>query len=495
MKKNKNNVVSGLFWSYGERFFTKLVSLVVSIILARLLTPENYGIISIVMIFISLCDAIIAGGFEKAFIQKKDADELDADTMFCCSMAVSVLLYSVLFFGAPFIARFYQEDVICPILRVLGLHLVISSVHNLLAAWIQKQMLFRKFFIASFFGTMLSAVIGIGLAYFGAGPWALVAQYLTNIFVDTVVLLFTNDWRPRFRFSYARAKALLSYGSKVFLTTIVFTLESHMRSLLIGKKFGSADLAYYDQGNRFPSLLVSDIYASLVSVIFPVFSQLQDKLQQLKQTFRQTIRIGVYFLAPLLIGLIAVSDNFIGAILTDKWMPCVPYLQILTLIYLPRPFSSTCQQAILSVGRSDIYLKIISTTTVVSLVTLIHAAFVLESVLWVALGRLFAEFVSLALFSHYTKKVFAYSLKEQLRDILPGYLLAGIMGLLTSCIPLLCGSYWLTLMVQILFGVTFYILASWLLQINSFVSLIRMMCEKIPDSKVKTILRKLIRTK
>jgi len=495
MKNNKNSVASGLFWSYGERFFTQLVALVVSIILARLLSPENYGVISIVMIFISFCDAIVAGGFGNAIVQKKDADELDVNTMFCCSMAVSLLLYGVLYWGAPAIADFYQTDSICPILRVLGLKLLISGMNNIQTAWIQKQMLFRKFFIASSFGTVLSAVAGIGLACFGMGPWALVAQYLTNSFVDTIILQFTNDWHPKLQFSYARAKALLSYGTKVLLTTIVFTVESHLRSLIIGKKFGSADLAYYDQGKRFPTLLVSDIYSSLSTVIFPVLSQSQDNLEQLKQLFRKTIRIGIYLLSPLLIGLIAVADSFIGAISSEKWMPCVPYLRILTLIYLPRPFSSTCQQSILSVGRSDVYLKIISTTTVVSLLTLVYAVFSLESVLWIALGRLFAEGVNMCLFSRYARKLFDYRIKDQLRDVLPGCLLAGVMGVLTYSIPILSNSYWLTLILQILFGATFYILASWLLQIDSFVYLIRMLCEKFPGNAVTVSLGKLIRTK
>lgn len=254
MESNKHKVASGLFWSYGERIFAQLVSLIVSIILARLLSPENYGVISIVMIFITFCDAIVTGGFGNAIVQKKEADELDVNTMFCCSMAVSALLYGIIYVAAPWIAGFYSMDIICPILRVLGLRLLISGVNSIQRAWIQKRMLFRQFFIATSFGTALSAVVGIGLAYLGAGAWALVAQYLTNSFVDTTVLFFTNDWRPKLQFSLARARALLAYGWKVLLTTIVFTIESNLRSLIIGKKFGSADLAYYDQGNKFPKI-------------------------------------------------------------------------------------------------------------------------------------------------------------------------------------------------------------------------------------------------
>lgn len=358
MENKKNKIASGLFWSYGERIFGQSVSLIVSIILARLLSPENYGVISIVMIFITFCDAIVTGGFGNAIVQKKDADELDVNTMLCCSMAVSASLYGIIYMAAPWIAGFYQMDIICPLLRVLGLRLLIFGFNSIQHAWIQKQMLFQKFFIASSFGTVLSAVVGISLAYLGAGPWALVAQYLTDSFLDTILLLFTNDWRPKLQFSLKRARSLLSYGWKVLLTTIVYTIEGNLRSLIIGKKFGSADLAHYDQGGRFPNLLVANVHSTITSVMFPVLSQCQDDPVRLKQLTRQTIRISNYLLTPLLVGLVAVADSFVCAILSEKWMPCVPYLQILTLTYLTRPFANTCHQAILSKGRSDIILNI-----------------------------------------------------------------------------------------------------------------------------------------
>lgn len=493
MENNKNKIASGLFWSYGERIFGQLVSLIVSIILARLLSPENYGVISIVMIFITLCDAIVTGGFGNAIVQKKDTDELDVNTMLCCSMAVSALLYLLIFGAAPFIAGFYKLDIICPLLRVLGLRLFASGFNTIQHAWIQKQMLFRKFFIASFFGTVLSATVGISLAYLGAGPWALVAQYLTDSFLDTIFLFFTNDWRPKLQFSFARAKSLLSYGGKVLLTTIVFTIEGNLRSLIIGKKFGSADLAYYDQGKRFPNLLVSNVHSTITSVMFPVLSQCQDDPERLKQLTRQTIRISTYLLTPILVGLVAVADSFVCAILSEKWMPCVPYLRVLTLVYLARPFANTCHQAILSVGRSGLVLKIMITITATSILSLFYAVFILENVLWIAYGLLIAEIVSLILFSCCTKKLLCYMWKEQMEDSLPTFLLAGVMGLLTYLIQFLGISDMLTLIFQVLFGVTFYILASWVIQPKPFVFLIHMLCDKLSGNTVKGILLKMVR--
>lgn len=494
MENNKHKVASGLFWSYGERIFAQLVSLVVSIILARLLSPENYGVISIVMIFITFCDAIVTGGFGNAIVQKKEADELDVNTMFCCSMAASVLLYALIYFAAPFIADFYQIDIICPILRILGLRMLISGMNSIQHAWIQKRMLFRQFFIATSFGTILSAVVGISLAYLGAGAWALVAQYLTNSFVDTIVLLFTSDWHPKLMFSFARAKDLLSYGWKVLLTTIVFTIEGNLRSLIIGKKFGSADLAHYDQGGRFPNLLVANVHSTITSVMFPVLSQCQDDPERLKQLTRQTIRISNYLLTPMLVGLVAVADSFICAILSEKWIPCIPYLQILTLTYLARPFANTCHQAILSVGRSDIILKIMIVINTLAIGVLLYSVFVLESVLWIAIGALAVEGVSMILFSIYGKKILSYSILEQIQDLLPTYVLSAVMGICAYLLQFLFNNELLALTLQVLFGIAFYITASWVMQLESFIYLLNILYDKISNKTVRKILLKMIRS-
>lgn len=478
MESNKQKVAGGLFWSYGERIMAQLVSLVVSIVLARLLDPENYGVISIVMIFITLCDAIVSGGFGNAIVQKKDADELDVNTMLCCSVATSFLLYIVIFFAAPVIADFYDMDIIRPILRVLGLRLLISGVNSIQRAWIQKRMLFRRFFISTSFGTVISAVVGISMAYRGMGAWSLVAQYLTNSFIDTMVLLITNDWKPRLQFSWRRAKSMLSYGWKVLLTTVVYTIEGDLRSLIIGKQFGSADLAYYDQGKKFPNLLVTNINTSISNVIFPVLSKSQDDLTRMRTICRRSIRTSTYLLAPFLIGLIAVANEFVQVILSEKWLPCVPYLQILTLVFLVRPLTTTCQQAIMSTGRSDITLKIMITVNVADVVLLLVAVFAMKSVLMIAVGALLTEIVSLGLFMKYVKKCIGYTYKEQLLDIGPSLLVAVSMGIIVYCIGLLKLNAGFLLIAQIAIGAIYYILVSYILHFEPFEYIVKMVVEK-----------------
>lgn len=492
MESNKQKVARGLFWSYGERIMAQLVSLIVSIVLARLLEPENYGVISIVMIFITFCDAIVSGGFGNAIVQKKDADELDVNTMLCCSVATSFILYIIIFLAAPIIANFYDMDIIRPILRVLGLRLLISGVNSIQRAWIQKRMLFKRFFISTSFGTIISAVVGISMAYMGIGAWALVAQYLTNSCIDTAVLLITNDWRPRLQFSWKRAKDMLSYGWKVLITTVVYTIEGDLRSLIIGKKFGSADLAYYDQGKKFPNLLVTNINTSISNVMFPILAENQNDLVRLKQMCRNAVKVGIYLLSPLLMGLVGIADTFVIAILSEKWAPCIPYLRILTLVFLVRPFTTTCQQSILSVGRSDITLKIEIVVNTVAIGILFYSVFVLESVIGIAIGTLIAEIVSMALFMYYENKIIHYSYREQLQDLLPSLMLSTLMGGLVYSIHFLPIHKGFVLVLQIVIGIAFYLVVSYTVQFKPFVYLIQMVKEKFHNQKANKVLSKFV---
>lgn len=478
MDSSKQKVAGGLFWSYGERIMAQLVSLIVSIVLARLLDPENYGVISIVMIFITLCDAIVTGGFGNSIVQKKDADELDVNTMLICSVATSFFLYVILFLAAPFIADFYQMEIIRPTLRVLGLRLLISGVNSIQRAWIQKRMLFKRFFISTSFGTIISAVVGISMAYMGAGAWALVGQYLTNSFIDTVVLFITNDWRPKLQFSFDRAKQMLSYGWKVLLTTVVYTVEGDLRSLIVGKQFGSADLAYYDQGKKFPNLLVSNINTSISNVMFPVLSKNQDNRERMKAICRRSIKTSTYLLAPLLLGLIAVSNEFVRVILSDKWLPCVPFLQILTLVYLVRPLTTTDQQAIMSTGRSDLTLRIMIAVNVTDVILLLIAVFAMKSVIMIAVGALLTEVVSMALFMKYVKKCIGYTYLEQLSDIAPSLLLAISMGVIVYLVGKINVNVIIVLFLQVVVGAGYYLAMSCILHFEPFIYLVKMLKEK-----------------
>ena len=474
------SIVKSLFWTYGEKLSTQFVSILVSIILARLLSPDDYGVISIVMVFILFCDIFVTGGFGQALVQKKDADDLDFNSMFMCSCVISLLLYGVIFFGAPFVADFYERPVIVPVLRVLGLRLIVSSFNTIQQAKIQKSMTFKKSFFATAVGTLLSAVVGIILAYCGFGVWALVGQYLVSIFVVTISLARICDWSPRLQFSWTRSKLLINFGWKVLLTTICFTLVNDFRSLVVGKKFGPGDLAFYDQGQKFPNLIVTNINASIGRVLFPAFSNRQDDLTYVKQLCRKGINLSTFLLAPLLIGLIAVADTFVNVVLTEKWAPCVFYMRMLTLMFLVRPFTTTCHQAIMALGRSDITLKIMVVINVIAMILLCIALFVFNSVPMVAVGSVLSEFVSVILFMFYIKKFVGYTYMEQIRDIFPSLALSVIMGGVIYSLSFLLSDKMLLFIVQIGIGTLVYIIGSTIFKMNGVVFILSKMSRKLP---------------
>lgn len=464
----KNSIGSGLIWSFGERITAQLVTTVVGIVLARLLDPEHYGIIAIVNVLITLCNVFVASGMGSALVQKKEITEADYDTAFLISLMISLVMYGLLFLAAPVIASFYAMPLLKGVIRVMGLRLPLASVNTIQQAKVQREMSFKRFFIATLFGTVLSGIVGILLAWKGFGVWALVAQYLTNTTVDTVVLLFVEKWMPGLHFSKENAKRIFSFGWKVLATDLVYTVEGDIRSLIVGKVFGSADLAFYDQGQKYPSLLVTNLNTAINKVMLPAFSRTQEDVEQLKSMLRRAISVGVFLLAPMLVGFAAVAENFIRLVLTEKWLPCLPFLQIFCIMYLTRPLETACHQALLAIGRSDTALRIMVEINAVELTAVLIATFLLHNVFLVAVGALLSTLVSLCGFLHNADKLLGYRPGEQAADLLPTLGCSLVMGaavLLIGKLPMNCLT---ALTVQIAVGALVYILLARFLKLEAF---------------------------
>ena len=466
---SREKVIGSLGWSFAERILAQLVSTVVGIVLARVLSPDDYGIVSVVMIFITVCNVFVTSGFGTAIVQKKEVDKRDFDTAFILSFAMSIVLYGGLFFGAPAIAAFYNMPQLIPVIRVLGVRIVLTSLNNIQQAHIQREMRFKSYFYATIIGTVLSCGVGIAMAFSGYGVWALVAQYLTNTTVGSIVMLFVCKWRPGLGFSAEKAKEIYSFGWKVLCTELVYTTDANVRGLLVGKVFGPADLAYYEQGNKYPSLLVSNVNATIQKVMLPTFSRRQDDLNSLKSALRRSIQIGAFLLCPLLVGLAVVSDNFVNVLLTEKWLPAVPYVCIFCMSYMTRPLESACHQALLAIGRSGLVFWIMLAINGIGLLATVIAVFVLKSVLWIAIFSLLTTLVSLICFLVATNRLIGYCLKEQISDIFPTVLISAAMGVaafLVGCIP---GSPLVILVVQILVGAVSYVALACIVKPEPFV--------------------------
>lgn len=268
----KEQIISGLFWKFGERILAQGVSFCVSLVLARMLLPEQYGVVALVLVFINLANVFVTNGLGETLIQKPDAEQKDFSTMFYCSLFFAIILYCTLFISAPFIARFYNDNQLISILRVLGLQIPIASMNTIQQAYVSRNMMFKKFFYSTLGGTIFSGVIGIALAYSGAGIWALVVQYMTNTIMNTCILFITVRWKPSFEFDKESAKALLSYGWKLVVAQFVNQAYIELKNLSIGKVYTTADLAAYNKGEQFPSVLVMNINSAISGVLFPAMS-------------------------------------------------------------------------------------------------------------------------------------------------------------------------------------------------------------------------------
>ena len=462
-----NSTLGGLIWKFGERITAQLVSTVVTIILARLLTPSDYGVVALVTIFITICNTLVTGGLGNALIQKKDADETDFSSMFYFSVFMSIILYFVMFFTAVPIAKFYNKPQLIPIIRVMSLRLPFAAANSIQQAFISRRMQFRKFFVATIIGTIISAVVGIYMAYKGYGPWALVMQYLTNVFIDTFVLFLVGGWRPKFLFSIGRVKGMLPYGLRIMGASLLDTVFNEIRSIVISAKYSDVDLAMYENGKKYPNLIVTNINSSITSVMLPVLSKKQNDTLQIKATMKKSIKVSAYLLAPLLLGFLVCADRFVDVILTDKWADCVPYICLMCVMCLFYPIHTINIQAVNAVGRSDLTLRLEVIKKIFNIVVLIIT--MLLGVFWIAFGALVVSLASTYINAAYSKKLFNYSFAEQIFDIIPSLLLSLIMGLAVFAFDrLVVLDSTFMLIADVMIGAFVYLVASVILKPEPF---------------------------
>ena len=424
-KSVKQQVITSAIWKFSERMLGQIVSFVVSIILARILMPDDYGLISLVFIFTTLCDKLLIAGFATSLIQKKDADDIDFSSVLIFSLIAAAALYSLLYFCAPLIADFYDHfdrELLISVLRVVGLSLFVMAFSSVQHAYVSKNMLFKLNFWSALGGTFVSGVVGIAMAYMGYGVWALVAQNLLMTIIDCLILLFIVSWRPSLRFSLDRLKILFSYGWKIFVASILKMIYNDLRGVVIGKLYTPAQLAYYNRGQSLPQLVDSNITGTIDSVLFPAYSKLQNNKLELVGAMRRSVKTSCYVLMPALALMAAIAYPLVSVLLTDKWLPCVPFMQILCFSFMFSPVETENLQSIKAIGRSDIVLKLEITKRTVGIVLLVCSVPLgLYAIAW---SMLLGNIIAAILNASPNRKLIGYSLKHQFQDILPSLLIS-----------------------------------------------------------------------
>lgn len=464
--ETKKKIVSNFIWRIAERSGAQLVMILVQIILARLLEPEVYGLVALITIFTSILQVFIENGMGNALIQKEDADDIDFSSIFYFNIAFCTLLYAVLYLCAPWIANFLGYSELTMAFRILSLTVLISGVKNVQQAYVARNLMFKKFFFSTLTGTVIAAIVGILMAYGGYGVWALVAQQIVNITVDTIVLWMTVGWRPKRSFSFCRVRELFSYGWKLMVSALINSIYHNMYQLVIGKVYSSADLAFYNQGRYFPYAIVENVNASIDSVMFPVLSKEQNRVEHVKAMTKKALQISTYVLAPLMIGLASVAPTLVELLLTEKWMKCVPFVQIFCLNYLIWPMHTINLNAIKAMGRSDIFirLEIIKKVNGVILFILLMR----YGIFALAWAQVIQSMINQAVNAFPNRKLLGYRYLEQLTDILPNIILAIVMGAVTYALQFISVPLVLKLLIQVSVGAGIYIVGSYILKFKAF---------------------------
>ena len=451
----KSKVVNGFFWKFGEQVSSQFVSFILSIILARLLTPNDYGVVALVNIFILIANVFVTSGFGTALIQKENSNETDFSTIFYLSELVSILIYILIFAIAPFVANFYNNPKMTLILRVFALQLPLSAFNAIQQAYISKHLMFRKVFVSTTISSILSGVIGICCAYAGFGVWALVSQYLSNTAIVSITLALQISWHPQLKFSWSAGKPLLNFGWKILAASLLGQFFNQLRSLILGRVYSSADLAYYNRGLRFPELISENVNNTISGVLFPVLSEYGDDFIKVKNGLRKSIRMSTFILMPLLFGLMSTAQEVILLLLTSKWLKAVPFMQILCLSCVFDTVSNENIQALKAIGKSDVLLKLEFIKKPIYLVLLILGmkinVFAVAATM--SLYNVIAVFINMSP----NRKLLNYSYAEQLGDMLPALCASLIMSIIVFFVGYLHFSTIVMLILKITVGVLSYL--------------------------------------
>ena len=453
-------------WSFMEKFGAQCVTLIVSIVLARLIDPSIFGMISIVTVFMAIMNVFIDSGLGNALIQKKDADELDFSSVFFFNMLMCAALYVLLFLSAPLIARFFELPELSPVIRVMGLTLIFSGINNVQRAYVSRHLKFKKFFFATLGGTLGAAAVGIYMAVKGYGVWALVGQSLFTSGANTVILWFTVKWRPIRSFSFERFKKLFTFGWKLLVSSLIDTLYNNLRQLIIGKMYTTESLAFYNRGYMIPNAFVSSVSAAIDSVLFPVLSSAQDNAETVKAMTRRSIRLSAYVMWPIMLGIAACAKPLVSFLLTEKWLPCVPFVIVFCICYAFQPLETANLNAIKAMGRSDIFLKLNvlkkSIGFAVLAATMWYGPFVM------ALSNILFAIINLIINIYPNRKLLNYSYRQQLADIMPAVLLSAAMFGIVYSVQFTGLKDWMILLIQVPLGMLVYFAGSKIFKIESF---------------------------
>lgn len=476
MGELKKKTVKGVLWSSVERFSVQGVQFVVMIVMARLLTPEDYGLVGMLAIFLAVSQSLIDSGFSQALIRKLNRTETDNSTVFYFNIVVGAVLYLILYLIAPAISRFYETPDLVPVMRVMCLGVMINSLSVVQRALYTVRIDFRTQAKASMSAAIVSGIVGITMAYKGFGVWSLVAQQLVNLSVNTVLLWIFSRWYPKLTYSWGSFRELFSFGSKLMVSGLIDTLYKNIYTLVIGKVYNAYSLGYYTRASQFSEFPSSNVTGILQRVTYPIMCEIQDDDTRLGSVYRRFLRISAYMVFPLMLGLAAVAHPFVEIFIGSQWNYCADLLQILCFSMMWYPIHAINLNLLQVKGRSDLFLKLEIIKKIIGVCVLcVTVPLGLKAMCY---GSIASSLIGLVINTHYTGKIIGVGFMIQMQDLRPSLLLSLAMFVAVLVVVNYIDSIYLQLAFGMIAGVAIYMFASHILRLSELKELIALIKRK-----------------
>lgn len=465
----KNKAIKGAGWSFADNIMNQGITFLVGLVLARLLTPEEYGLIGIILIFIALFNSIVDSGFSNALIRKNDAKDIDFNTVFITNMVLSIVLFFVLFFSAPAIARFFNQPQLIPLTRVMGSVVIINAFAIIQRTILVKKVDFKTQTKVSLIASVMSGVIGIAMAVAGYGVWSLVGQQISRQFLNSLFLWIWAKWYPKIQFSVQSFKELFGFGWKLLVSGLIDTVWKEIYQVVIGKCYSAETLGQYTRAQQFGSIFSSNLTAIVQRVSYPVLSEIQDDEARLKAAYKKVIKVTMLVTFSCMLGLAVIAEPMIVTLIGEQWLPAVPLLQIICFMMMLYPLHAINLNMLQVQGRSDLFLKLEIIKKIIAVGPLLLGIFL--NIYWMLWGSVFTGFIAYYLNAFYSGRFLNYSIWEQIKDILPSFIVAIMMALVVFAMSFINLPSLVLLILQLVAGVVLVVVLCELIKLDAYIEI------------------------
>lgn len=484
MSSLRTKAIDGVMWSGVRKLALNGIEFVLGIILARLLTPGEFGMIATIMIIISISEVFVNSGFRQAMIRKPECTQEDYSTAFYFNFGIGILFSILIFFSAGWLSVFFKNTDLKPIIQVLGVGLVLNSFSFTQDAQLSRRIDFKLLTKVSVAASLSSGIIAVIMAAVGFGVWSLVAKFLLRLAISSFLLWYWNRWRPSLVFSKSSFRELFGFGSKLLASGLIVKIFQNLNYFVIAKYFSSDDLGYYTRAELFKNWLSGNVASTITEVGYPTLAKVQDDPERMKRVFREMFKSTAFVIIILMAGLFATSDSLVVALLGEQWRPSVELLQLFCFLGIIQPMNSMNINVLNVVGRSDLYLKLQIISESIAFPTIFLGIFF--GIKALILGRIFGTMISFVLFNRYAARYTHYTIKEELTDILPGLILGVVMGGAVYAFEFLITLHqWPMLILQILTGILIVVASGELLKIKVYSMLKATMVGKLRSLRPK----------